>query len=202
MYILTNGVTYIRLNSNNTMEGTGDKNKALQFKSKEKAENALNNLPKTLARLNYYIEPNPEETTPVIHQSFSFIESNYFNYSLDDIIEIVQTFTEMITVLKESLPYAEMKKQLAEKEICDIEHAIEFYNYNACDGFKIYKLLQSKRLERREAKDIILLNEIIGDYLTDKNIEDMVMRLKGLQERMYRPRVNQKIFEGLLDKEE
>lgn len=202
MYILTNGVTYIRLNSNNTMEGTGDKNKALQFKSKEKAENALNNLPKTLARLNYYIVPNPEETTPVTHQSFSFIESNYFNYSLDDIIEIVQIFTEMIATLKKSLSYAEMKKQLAEKEICDIEHAIEFYNYNACDGFKIYKLLQSKRLERREAKDIILLNEIIGDYLTDKNIEDMVLRLKGLQERMYRPRVNQKIFEGLLDKEE
>ena len=35
-----------------------------------------------------------------------------------------------------------------------------------------------------------------------KNIEDMSIRLRGLQERMYRPRVNQKIFEKLLDKEE
>ena len=83
MYILTNGSTYIRLNSNNTMEGTGDKYKALQFKSKEKAENALSNLPKTLARLNYYIEANPEETTPVTHQPLSFVESSYFEYTLD-----------------------------------------------------------------------------------------------------------------------
>ena len=202
MYILTNGSTYIRLNSNNTMEGTGDKYKALQFKSKEKAENALSNLPKTLARLNYYIEANPEETTPVTHQPLSFIESNYFEYTLDDIIEIVQDFVDVVMALKESLPYAEMKKQLAEKEICDIEHAIEFYNYNACDGYKVYKLLQRKRLERREAKDIMLLDEIIGDYLTDKNIEDLIIRLKGVQERMYRPRINQKIFEKLLDKEE
>ena len=202
MYILTNGNTYIRLNSNNTMEGTGDKYKALQFKSKEKAENALNNLPKTLARLNYYIEANPEETAPVTHQSFSFEKSNYFEYSLEEIIDIVQNFIDMIVALKNSLPYAEMKKQLAEKEICDIEHAIEFYNYNACDGYKIYKLLQEKRLDRREAKDIMLLDEIISDYLSEKNIEDMSIRLRGLQERMYRPRVNQKIFEGLLDKEE
>lgn len=202
MYILTNGNTYIRLNSNNTMEGTGDKYKALQFKSKEKAENALNNLPKTLARLNYYVEANPEETMPITHQPLSFVNPEYFEYTLNDIIEIAQDFVNMVTALKESLPYAEMKKQLAEKEICDIEHAIEFYNYNACDGYKIYKLFQAKRLERREAKDIMLLNEIIFEYLTDKNIEDMVLRLKGIQERIYRPRVNQKIFEKLLDKEE
>ena len=117
-------------------------------------------------------------------------------------VQIVQDFVDMVVALKESLPYAEMKKQLAEKEICDIEHAIEFYNYNACDGYKVYKLLQRKRLERREAKDIMLLDEIIGDYLTDKNIEDLIVRLKGVQERMYRPRINQKIFEKLLDKEE
>lgn len=48
-----------------------------------------------------------------------------------------------------------LQKELAkvEAELCDIEHAIEFFNYNASDGYKMYKMLHDCRVRRREIKD-------------------------------------------------
>lgn len=92
--------------------------------------------------------------------------------------------------------------QLSEKlsnidqEITDIHHYIEFNKLNAAEGYKAFKLLQDKLLERRGIKDDMskfqmLSSTKVTDIFNgtfDKNIE-------ALSNRTYTPRVLKELFE-------
>lgn len=80
-------------------------------------------------------------------------------------------------------------------EIEDILHAAEFYNLNACEGYKLYKMLRDARIKRRKLKDYI---EVVGyiERATGKDFANNVgsKSILGKETREYTPRVLNELF--------
>lgn len=114
-----------------------------------------------------------------------------------------QLFDEIFTKLKSlgsanfQQEHDELSQQLSriDQEVCDIQHYIEFNKLNAAEGYKAYKLLQDKLLERRVIKD----NQQKFQMLSSAKVSDIFdgtldKNLKDLSSRTYTPRVLKELF--------
>lgn len=83
----------------------------------------------------------------------------------------------------------------ADLAIVDIEHAAEFYNLNASQGYKLYKMLHNERVKRREYKDELQkIDLILGTAIRSEYIEKLENSIVGMDNRRYEPRVNKELF--------
>lgn len=83
-----------------------------------------------------------------------------------------------------------------EQEICDIDHYIEFFNLDAAKGYKAYKMLQNRRIERHKIKDEMFRVTVMLE--SDSNSfanNETVKKIGGLENRFYQPRVLKELFE-------
>lgn len=102
------------------------------------------------------------------------------------------TFTKE---LEERKLYLDEQLSKIDLEIVDIEHAAEFYNLNACQGYKLYKLLHDRRVKRREIKDELQkISLILGTSIKSSNIDNLERSILGLNNRIYTPRINKELF--------
>lgn len=82
-----------------------------------------------------------------------------------------------------------------DSEICDIEHAAEFYNLSASQGYKIYKMLHDARVRRREIKNRLHLIQWIRDKkVSGINGDNLNRKLTEIDNQQYRPRVLKELF--------
>ena len=95
--------------------------------------------------------------------------------------------------------HAELQSNLSniDKEILDLEHYIEFGNFNASKGFKAYKMLQERFIKRREIKNSIqkcniIWNGNVRDFANDKAIGKQV---KNMDNKKYKARILKELFD-------
>lgn len=188
LFIITNGSGYIYYDKNQKMSTTNKRELAKRF-TKEKAENFMKNLAGTMKNLGYRIEPD-DETNQVIEQVISDTDE-----SIAEILAQVRNFESYMQDIgkrRDTLTY-ELSK--VDAEIEDILHAAEFYNLNACEGYKLYKMLRDARIKRRKLKDYI---EVVGyvERATGKDFANNVgsKSILGKESREYKPRVLNKMF--------
>lgn len=188
LYIITNGSNYISYDKNQKMTVVSEKELAKRF-TKTKAENFVKNLTVPMKNLGYHIESDVE-TNQLIEKT-----SNETDKEIQNILSQVQEFESYIQDIgkkRDALTY-EMSK--VDAEIEDILHAAEFYNLNACEGYKLYKMLREARIKRRKLKDYI---EVVGyvENTTGKELgENKGSKLiLGKMTREYTPRVLKELF--------
>lgn len=188
LFIITNGSGYIYYDTNQKMATTNKRELAKRF-TKEKAENFMKNLSGTMKNLGYRMEPD-DETNQVIEQ---VINDN--DESIAEILAQVcnfESYMQDISKRRDTLTY-ELSK--VDAEIEDILHAAEFYNLNACEGYKLYKMLRDARIKRRKLKDYI---EVVG-YVERATGKDFAngggsKSILGKETREYKPRVLNELF--------
>lgn len=85
-----------------------------------------------------------------------------------------------------------------ESELLDIRHAIEKYDLNVCQAYKIYDLQRKKLRERRIYKDeLFIIDKIIDSQLNNSNNLKIVEEVnKHIKYRNYTPRENEDLFNG------
>ena len=84
-----------------------------------------------------------------------------------------------------------------DKEISDIMHFIEFYNFSASDGYKLCKALKDLRLRRRKIKnELELINIVNTQSLNNVASGQTNKAINGLDEKKYAPRVLQELFDN------
>lgn len=188
LFIITNGSGYIYYDTNQKMATTNKRELAKRF-TKEKAENFMKNLSGTMKNLGYRMEPD-DETNQVIEQ---VINDN--DESIAEILAQVcnfESYMQDISKRRDTLAY-ELSK--VDAEIEDILHAAEFYNLNACEGYKLYKMLRDARIKRRKLKDYI---EVVGyvERATGKDFANNAgsKSILGKGTREYTPRVLNELF--------
>lgn len=212
-FIITNGKSYIMQGACNALTGTNDINKALKFPSYTKAINACNNLPRSLKNIGYYVEeakmespcisavePKPiteriDTLDPRIISTHTPVEFVDEIGDFDCIADFMAQFDDMVynTLSLDDSLHAKLDD--IEREIVDIEHAIEFYSVDACKGYKMYKLLRDARLERRKIKNSLLFITILRSSLSETYATtDFTARLEGMANRKYRIRNNNTLF--------
>lgn len=111
---------------------------------------------------------------------------------LKSLLSQLEKDTKEIQAYKDNLISSLSK---SEQKITDIYHYIEFHPLNACQGYKMSKLLQDTLKERREIKDELdILEEVNGFNL--KSIKNgKLTTIQNRKQKKYKPRVLKELFE-------
>ena len=118
-------------------------------------------------------------------------------YELESSKHIISILSDATAKL--NLRYQELveKESKYDRQKTDVEHYIEFNagKLNACDGYKAYKLLQDRLLERRKIKDEIQLINVVRDRMAAEEIANIEKKVEELESRTYEPRELTYLFE-------
>lgn len=201
LWVITNGKNYIKRDSKNSVSTTRIIRDALTFEERSKVDNFCASLPKSFKNLCYYptqIEEKQEEKRPGdldLAVSADLPEPDISLFEYDYFVGMISDFGTFIHKLVEQRPLLVSAQKKTDDEILDIEHAAEFSNCNAAEGYKLYRMLRDARLRRRRYKDAIAWIDIVIDGGPIKFVESRAEnRIKGMQSRKYAPRALPELF--------
>lgn len=187
-YYITDGKYYIYKDLQNKFSLTTDHKKALKWEKQEKAVNFLNAFPKGIKRQAEDFHPE------LIDSDESPITKIELNFEIDSFIEEMM---EKTNNLKNRHAYLITELSRLDKERVDIEHAAEFYELNAAQGYKLYKRLHDNAVERRKVKDeIYKISMILSNQMNITGISNVKKCIESLEKRSYSPRVLDELFEN------
>lgn len=167
-----------------------DIDSARKWKNIQKANNVCRNV-----NVNKKIQGNDFEVRYVLQEN-KVINPPAKPIELDyDILDKVKDILFITKQMEERRMYLAEQIQKTDLEIVDIEHAAEFYDLNASQGYKLYKLLHDNRVKRRELKDELeKINLFLGTSLKGEDMENLERSILGLDNRQYTPRINKELF--------
>lgn len=203
IFTISNGDFYIAQFSTG-LKPVRTKEEAIQFKTYDKASSFMLNMPKSFKNLGYHIEGKAEivettqtQTRPQQNSSehkkvIVKYDSSYIQGVKNQICQIRDFIAELKNKRQEAVGIVEK----CEREIFDLEHNSEFYNKNACEGYKMWRKLGEVRRERRRAKDlIVIVDAILEDNSFDGILSQKTLnRISGLENRTYSIRELDNIF--------
>lgn len=118
------------------------------------------------------------------------------NLDIDSLLESGYLFDVGSIVLTKRKIYLLLELAQIEREITDIYHAMEFHNYSACNGFKVYKLMQERLHHRRKIKDeIYKIDYIVSGICEELSTDQIKEKINGMEHRKYQPRALKELFE-------
>ena len=135
-YIICNEKCYLKQNKDATFSVVTKFEDATKWRKIQSANNVCENMTRNKKYHDYGFEVKYAlQENKVVHCPAKPIELDY------DILEKVKELSEFTKQLEERRVYLLEQIQNIDLEIVDIEHAAEFYNLNAAQGYKLYKLL-------------------------------------------------------------
>ena len=176
MYILNNQGNYICRGSDDRLFLSKNINKAVLFKTRERAANTLLNLPKALKENNFEIET----FNPIKDEELQMLKNNVNVLALhsSDIDQYQKQIREQLSTI--------------DLELTDIDHYIEFNKLSASDGYKIFKLRQNKLKKRREIKDALYTCSLLKKHSLES--KKIIKEINCRERRKYTPRVMNELF--------
>lgn len=186
---------YIRLNKNGTPVTCTEHEKTLFEHSK--AKNVLGNLPKTLRRLNFEVEPIPDffqkslDAEKNVEQKV--IEAE--NYIIpDSIVQWIDKFGICDDILKEAQKRKdELYKELSsiDKQFSNLIHEIEFEGkVDLYGGWKERNQIKENRERRRSIKDeILIISNVLKMDFRNLDREVVNRAVTGLTKRKFTYRI-------------
>ena len=130
-----------------------------------------------------------DETTLSIIKDTPF---NTLDFDWKTYLEEDSDFRKNLAIYKSNLP---LMLYRVDSEICDIEHWVEFNNFNAFAGYKMCKLLKEKRQLRRKIKnEMKVLEFLYQGWIDDHDPTNVLALLKRMENREYEPRVLKELF--------
>lgn len=188
-YIIRDGNNYIHTGKNGGHSITNDINKATKYQKIKTANNILNSLGgKIFKDYNFDIEYVTDDNK-VADDLVEPVELDF------DIVDKVKEIASVAKQVEERKGYLLNKISVIDMSIVDIEHAAEFYELNASQGYKLYKMLHDARVERREVKDELQkLNMFLDTKISSGYLNQLANNIVGLKNRQYTPRVIKELF--------
>lgn len=146
---------YIRLSKNGKPETCNERDRG-EFEY-SKARNIVDNLPKTLKKMNFKVVPIPD----IKIKKEKTIIKNETHELLGDVTRWVEKFGSCEDVFREAKDRYELLKEkihLVDNDIINILHKIELEApKDMYHGWLLYKKLREDRTKRREMKDELLI---------------------------------------------
>ena len=188
-YMICNNDNYLHRNKKNHFSVVHTMENATTWSDAKKADNVCAINAKELV-LKYGLEVKyVSQENKVVNPPAKPIELEY------DILDKVKEISEFTKQIEERRLYLMEMIHTVDLEIVDIEHAAEFYNLNASQGYKLYKLLHDARNRRREYKnELEKINLSLGTSIRSTNMENLERSILGLDNRQYTPRINKELF--------
>lgn len=186
-YVITNGTLYIG-NKGETCK----QDKARIFTDKKTADNFFkSSISKVLKNLNFQVE----ETN--LDLPSAYINTQYCEIDINELQSDINDLSSKLKLLKGNKEWLLDMQSEVDKEISDIMHFIEFYNFSASDGYKLCKALKDLRLRRRKIKnELELINIVNTQSLNNVASGQTNKAINGLDDKKYAPRVLQELFDN------
>ena len=187
-YVLTDGKNYIgydHVTEKNIVVNDYDHSVKLKY---TKILNILKNLSEDiLHKSNWKIVSAAE-----IKEDLSSVE----NLDIERLLESDSLFDIGFNTISKRKIYLMLELAKVEREVTDIYHAMEFHNYNVCNGFKMYKLLQERLHHRRKIKDEIhKIDYIVSGICGELSAKQILKNIRRMDHRQYQPRALKELFE-------
>ena len=166
------------------------------FDTKEKAENILRSSINKQIRFDFHVAYVDQtaalpaaitDKTDLIHRDITEDQISAWNDSLTAIQKIIDDSINRND---------ELNSQLSgiDKEITDIEHFIEFGNFNAYQGWMCFKILQGMLRQRRKYKnEMEVLTTIRNFGFNQQNLSSLKTKISE-QNKVYKPRKFSELF--------
>lgn len=198
-YVITDGTRWIMRDRNKKYVPTSNEALADIFGNKEANSVYQNNLSKALKSV-FHVEKIDKPPALIKQISHEEVKSNTETVS---VAENIQYWVDKVSGLNGLAAEAlhrkeELINQLSEvdKELCDINHYIEFCNLNAAQGYKAYKMIKDRRMKRRSIKnELDVLNMILGKKLSESVTNEITNAVLGMDKRIYEPRILNELFD-------
>lgn len=195
MYLLSNGHSYIGVDSNNAATSVSNIKKALLFTDEKKATNYLENLKTTLKRFNWQIIKVEDGNENIEQNSENFGEYTYVETELEksgfNISEFFNNAVETISQLKDYANNMSFLEEEYNKKILDVRHYKRDVN-TKLSAIQLQRLEQFEiqlERERYECKSNRVIAEI---FLTDlKRMENInyIEVVKNVKHSEYKPEI-------------
>lgn len=185
MYILVNKQgKYICKDKQDKFSVTTNPDIAAKWETYEKAENVKKNcLNSMLKNMGFQVKDNQVE----VNNEGKPVDMETYEENLSEILSDVSHIDTLISDIPTKLNILYHALSVADREIIDIHHWIEFESFNACEGYKAFALLKDKLRHRRNVKDGI---EVL------RAVSDMETTINNLKNRSYTPRELEELFGG------
>lgn len=187
-YVLTDGKNYIgydHISGKNIVVSDYEHSVKLKY---TKIVTILNDLSEDILQISDWKIVSAAE----IEEDLSSVK----NLDIERVLESDTLFDMGIITLSKRKIYLVLELAKVEREITDIYHAMEFHNYSACNGFKMYKLLQERLLHRRKIKDEIQkIDYIVSGICEEISVNQIMEKIHGMDHRHYQPRALKELFE-------
>lgn len=187
-YVLTDGKNYIgydHISGKNIVVSDYDHSTKLKY---ARIVTILNDLSEDILSISDWKIVSAAE----IEEDLSSVE----NLDIERVLESDTLFDIGIITLSKRKIYLVLQLAKVEREITDIYHAMEFHNYSACNGFKIYKLMQDRLHDRRKIKDEIQkIDYIVSGICEEIPADQIIEKIHGMNHRQYQPRALKELFE-------
>lgn len=190
-YLITNGNLYVGGNKNSSRTLTTNIDNACVYSTKVKAENELEN---AIRSKNGWSLAVNDEWFVKGKQDIEMAKPIELDFDFHKEISELQDKVIQLEQRKEYLKYLMSKY---DREISDIQHCAEFYNLNASQGYKLYKMLHNVTNKRREVKnEFNSICMILSSKITSAEIDNINKSIYGIyNNRQYSNRVFDDLFD-------
>lgn len=207
MYVLSNGHSYIGVNSDNVPTSVSNIKKALLFSDEKKASNYKDNLKTTLRKFNWQIVKVEDETENINTKTENIGEYTYAETDLEKSeFNISKFFNDAIKTVSQLRDYANNMNFLEQEynqKILDIRHYKRDIN-TKLSAVQLQRLEQFEiklERERYECKSNRMIAEI---FLTDlKRLENIkyIEVVRNIKESEYKPEIlTYEMLDGIVGK--
>lgn len=200
-YFLKNSVgMYLTILHNAHQTETDDFNLAYKWTELTKPKNVLAHLSKKMSAKDFKIFSFDTEThnCTVVEINNDFVNKSFLENLSCETEKQLESYTQSINItnMDETYKYyniliCKLQKSLStvDKEIVDLQHAIEFGKFNCYDAWLAFKSLQNLLQERRKIK-----NEIKKIGKISFHFQEITKVIHSEQTKHYTPRVIKQLF--------
>lgn len=203
-YIITDGIQYLIENGKHIL--TTNKECATHWNKRKSATNVLNSLQgehSTILgscilekkKFKVFEEFKIEEEIIMSErvQPKALVELNF------NIQEEVKSMKEKTILLENRHEYLQYLLSETDRKISDCLHCAEFYNLNASQGYKLYKVIHETQLQRRDIKnELQSIRYILNSNINSKSLDNIDKSIYGTyNNQKYTPRVVDELFDLL-----
>lgn len=193
-------------NANSIIKSSVSKTLKKRYKWKVTSIDQLKNLSSCDCDCDRLMEAETAESIVTV-MSEDKINNQYTPVDIEELKKSINDLSDKLTTLYGNKEWLLQEESRLDLQINDIMHYIEFQDFNACDGYKLSKILKELRLQRRKVKNELELIKIFS-VQTCNNIArgNTINSITGLEDKKYAPRVLGSLFidkdiNALLNKE-
>ena len=182
-YLITDNKNYIQV-CNDKACVTTDAMHAQTWTSESKAKNYMSTLPAFLNKFDWHVESAKDAIMSV-------------KTDIIDVDNVIAYLVEAADRLERRLDYLYRQLSVTDLERTDIEHYIEFNEFNEDMSREIYKRLHENALQRRRIKDEIAKTEcVLRAGVNRQNMTRVAKRVDELKNKQYTARILSDIFKN------